>query len=288
MQPTASLVSTIVRGPKLLCLLPMPAAAVLALGWGARSDLPWVLVWCAALLACLVALGAAWRGGLGLWEALMAQAGALAAATGALALPSWHYLAKPAAMVFAITAVAADASRTRESGRFVLNPLHAWLLLALGASLAGDVFLMLPERFIPGLVSFLLAHLAYLALFRLGSRWLAQRAALAATLVLGAGVYAFLWQGGLPPELRLPVAVYVLAIALMAAQAWARWQTLRGPAPLCVALGACCFMFSDTLLATDLFVQPLPWAPLWVLASYYVAQLLIVAGVLRSAEQAGA
>ncbi|WP_255437798.1 lysoplasmalogenase [Comamonas flocculans] len=274
------------RGPKLLGLLPMPAAAALALAWGTRGDLPWWLIWCAALLACLVALGAAWHGGLGLWEALMAQAGAMATATGALALPSWHCLAKPAAMVFAIAAVAAGASGTRGNGRFSFKPLHAWLLLALGASLAGDVFLMLPDRFIPGLVSFLLAHLAYIALFRRGSRWLAQRAALAATLALGAGMYAFLWRGGLPPELRLPVAVYVLAIVLMAAQAWARWQALRGPAPLCVALGACCFMLSDALLATSRFVQPLPWAPLWVLSSYYAAQLLIVAGVLRSADRA--
>jgi uncharacterized membrane protein YhhN len=113
--------------------------------------------------------------------------------------------------------------------------------------------------------------------------WLGQRRALLATLALGAAMYAFLWQGGLPAALRLPVAAYVLVIALMAAQAWARQAALPGRPALLVALGACCFMLSDSLLATNRFVQPLPMAQLWVLASYYAAQVLIVVGVLRGA-----
>ncbi|HNK54405.1 MAG TPA: lysoplasmalogenase family protein, partial [Ottowia sp.] len=43
------------------------------------------------------------------------------------------------------------------------------------------------------------------------------------------------------------------------------------------ALGAGLFMLSDSLLATNRFVQPLPLAPLWVLGSYFIAQLLIAA-----------
>ncbi|NIW49240.1 MAG: lysoplasmalogenase, partial [Gammaproteobacteria bacterium] len=38
-----------------------------------------------------------------------------------------------------------------------------YFLIGLALSLAGDIFLMLPdEKFIAGLVSFLLAHLAYI------------------------------------------------------------------------------------------------------------------------------
>jgi uncharacterized membrane protein YhhN len=43
-------------------------------------------------------------------------------------------------------------------------------------------------------------------------------------------------------------------------------------------------MLSDTLLALDKFVSPLPYAGLWVLASYYLAQGLIVRGVSRTFE----
>ena len=61
---------------------------------------------------------------------------------------------------------------------------------------------------------------------------------------------------------------------LMAAQALGSGQRM-------VAAGALCFMLSDALLATNRFVQPLPLAQFWVLATYYVAQLLIVGGWLR-------
>ena len=43
-------------------------------------------------------------------------------------------------------------------------------------------------------------------------------------------------------------------------------------------LGNSVFMLSDTLLALDKFVSPLPYAGLWVLASYYVAQGLMYGG----------
>jgi hypothetical protein len=39
---------------------------------------------------------------------------------------------------------------------------------------------------------------------------------------------------------------------------------------------------SDTLLAVDKFVSPLPVAGLWVLATYYLAQGFIVQGRLSS------
>lgn len=232
-------------------------------------------IWLGTLLACLWALLAAQRGRIGVWEALLLQAGALATATSALGLREWHLLAKPAAMVFALAAVAAAA-------RVGAQPRAGLLLLAaaLLASLAGDVFLMLRGLFLPGLVSFLLAHLFYIALFRRGVPWFGHRDALLATLIAGAAMYAVLWTGGLPEALRLPVAAYVLVIALMTAQAWARYHVLGDGAALLVALGACSFMASDALLALNRFVTPLPWASLWVLATYYAAQGLIVHGML--------
>ncbi len=246
-----------------------------------------VIAW-TTVLACLLAGVAALRSRASPALACMLQAGALATASSALGLQQWHLIFKPLAMLCAMAAVAL-AMRRAGTG---LARSSCWLLLAaLAASLAGDVFLMLDGLFIPGLLGFLLAHLCYLALFKRGQRWFAHRSALALVLVLGAAMYAFLWQGGLPAQLRLPVAAYVLVIALMAAQAWGRWheagRTDR-PAALLVALGACSFMLSDALLATNYFVQPLPWAQLWVLASYYLAQALIVTGLLCAAPQTAA
>jgi alkylglycerol monooxygenase len=75
-------------------------------------------------------------------------------------------------------------------------------------------------------------------------------------------------------------------IALMAAQAIGRAGVLRDRASVAVAAGAALFMVSDSLLATNRFALPLPLAQLWVLATYYAAQILIARHALASAPGA--
>ena len=255
-------------------------AGVAAFLWQADSaPLAHNALWFGVLLASQWALGAVLQGRIGMLMALMLQSAALATATSALGFTQWHWLFKPLTMVIALVLVATCAYSSSARGQF--HPKNQWLLIAaLVGSLAGDVFLMFGGYFIAGLVSFLVAHLFYVALFKHGQRWFAHRGALVATLGIGAAMYAFLWIGGLPTALRVPVAAYVLVIALMAAQAIGRATVLRDMPSLLVAAGAGFFMLSDSLLATHRFVQPLPMAQAGVLATYYAAQILIVHGWL--------
>lgn len=151
-------------------------------------------------------------------------------------------------------------------------------MVALVFSLIGDVFLMLPGNyFIPGLASFLVAHLFYIALFRQGQAWFPSKKALASVLAVGASMYAVIWGGLGDPILKGAVAAYVCVIALMAAQAIGRaTASPRDGGASWVALGACIFMVSDSLIAINKFVTPVPLSSLWILATYYVAQMLIV------------
>ena len=151
---------------------------------------------------------------------------------------------------------------------------HGLLIAALLASLIGDVALMFERGFLPGLVAFLLAHLAYLVLLRRDVGWLPDRAWLAAAAAFGAVMLAVLWRA-LPAGLHLPVIVYVAAISTMGAQALGRARVRGDAASAAVAAGALLFMASDTLLALNRFVAPLPAAPLLVLSTYFTAQLLI-------------
>lgn len=227
-------------------------------------------IWLGVLTTGLWAVGAALQGRLGLTEVLLIEAAALATATSALGLVELHRVFKPLALCIALVFVATRARQIRANGRFDLL-----LLVGLAFSLAGDVFLMFPGLFIPGLLSFLVAHLFYIALFKTDQPWFPSRRALAATLGIGALMYAFLFNG-LNPVLRVAVAAYVVVIALMAAQAIGRATVLRDKASLGVAIGAGFFMLSDALLATNRFATPLAMAPLWVLSTYYLAQVLIV------------
>ncbi len=141
---------------------------------------------------------------------------------------------------------------------------------------------MLEGFFIPGLVAFLLAHLAYLVLFRQDAPVFASRPAWVACAVIGAAFYVFLWSNGLPEALRLPVAVYIVAIVAMGSVALGRAVLLADAPSRLVAAGAMCFMVSDATLAINRFVVPVPHDPVWVLGTYYAAQCLIVMGLLRS------
>ena len=228
------------------------------------------LAWAAALLAVLWAQGALLQGRLGVGEVLMVGSATLATLGAAEGWIELHRVFKPLTMLVAIGLVLRSDVRGK-----------GWLLAALTGSLAGDAFLMFEGFFIPGLASFLFAHIAYTLRFRLDAPWLPDRRAALAVGAVGVVMYGVLWSGGLPEGLRVPVAAYVLAIALMASQALGR-ATLRGdPGSRRVAAGALCFLLSDALLAIDRFVSPLAWSALGVLATYYIAQYLIVTGLLR-------
>jgi uncharacterized membrane protein YhhN len=155
-----------------------------------------------------------------------------------------------------------------------------WVLLGLVLSLCGDVALLWPERgFLPGLVSFLLAHLAYLgACTRDGVRLAARPLPF---VFYGALAALILWQlwPGVPAGLRLPVLAYVACLASMAAQAAVVGLQSRGTpcqrGGAVLAIGGALFLCSDALLATNRFAAPLPLSGLWILLSYWLAQWCI-------------
>ena len=265
--------------------------AVLTLLWHADA-MPFTdaAIWTAAITTGMWALGAAMQGRLSPWLAVAAQLAALSTVTALMGLVSWHYFFKPATMLFAIIFVALYAYFTRpESLTGLKIRSYALLICALIFSALGDVLLMLPGNFfIPGLLAFLLAHLAYIALFRHETRtapWFPNRAALACTLLAGGAMFTYVAPGLQDPVLKAAVAVYALVISLMAAQAIGRASVLGSLESLWVAIGAGCFMLSDSLIAINKFVQPIPLSPLWVLTTYYLAQMLIVANVLASAPR---
>jgi sterol desaturase/sphingolipid hydroxylase (fatty acid hydroxylase superfamily)/uncharacterized membrane protein YhhN len=248
--------------------------AVLFLWNADRLPLSQSVVWLATVTAGLWALGAVMQGRIGITESLLVEAAALATATAATGQADLHHVFKPLAMLLAMAFV------WQRGGT-------SWLLLAgLGCSLVGDVLLMLPGLFIPGLLAFLAAHLCYIALFHLDAPWFASRRALAATLGAAALMYAVLFPH-LGPVLKVAVAAYAVVIAVMAAQAIGRATVLRDAGSVGVAVGAVFFMASDATLAINRFAVPLPMAQFAVLATYYVAQILIAHNAVRPPALSG-
>jgi alkylglycerol monooxygenase len=137
-----------------------------------RLPLAQAALWFSALTAGLWAVGAVTQGRITVLEALLIQAAALATATSAAGLPDLYRVIKPLPMLIAIFLVAtydplALGNGLKDSNVPSIAPSgRLWLLAALAGSLAGDVFLLFPGYFVPGLAAFLLAHVAYLLLLR--------------------------------------------------------------------------------------------------------------------------
>ena len=228
-------------------------------------------IWVAAIASGMWALGLFMQGRLSVLEVLLLESAALATLS-AIGYLELHTVLKPMPMSIAIIFVATRALSTGAIGRF-----DAYLIAALVFSLGGDVFLMLPgDYFIPGLASFLVAHLFYIALFRQGQPWFPSRRALAVVLAFGAGMYAMLWSSLTDPVLAAAVGAYVTVISLMTAQAIGRAQVRGDAASRWVAVGACVFMLSDSLIAINKFLTPVPLSSFWILVTYFAAQMLIV------------
>ncbi|KAF1066361.1 MAG: putative membrane protein [Pseudomonas citronellolis] len=155
-----------------------------------------------------------------------------------------------------------------------------WVRLGLLASAVGDALLEWPfQAFVPGLLAFLLAHLAYLAAYLSDSRRPAWPALGLCALYAG-GLFSLLAHHGLGP-LTLPVALYSLAISAMLWRALARLglSSVNTQSARLAALGAVLFVGSDSLIGISRFVTPFTGAGYLVMLSYWAGQAAIARSV---------
>jgi len=152
------------------------------------------------------------------------------------------------------------------------------VVLALLFCLAGDIFLMLPQdRFIPGLVSFLIAHLLYIGAFVSRAGFHLTPIVFAPFLIFAGSMLIILWPH--LAQMKVPVTIYLIVILMMGWQAAEQWNYLQSRSAAIAALGAISFMISDSLLALDRFRAPFFSARGMVLGSYFLAQWLIALSV---------
>ena len=183
----------------------------------------------------------------------------------------WAYLLKPLTMGWVF--LLALAGTLKSPGTY-----GVLILVGLVFSAVGDALLMLErDRFLAGLAAFLAAHIFYVVAFvHEAPVWGPIYAVLPFAFVL-IGMLQLLWPHA--GTMRLPVSLYALVITTMAWRAWARWATLGSTGALLAAIGAVLFVASDSFLAYNRFVRPLPAAPAWVLSTYFCAQWLIALSV---------
>ncbi len=206
-----------------------------------------------------------------MWVWLAISLSALLHITAAYHGPKWqYYFFKPFTMVLLLLLA-------WQTG--LESVYHQAIFIGLVLSVVGDVFLMWPkDRFIFGLGSFLLAHIAYSLAFwsQLDGNmvwWLPA-------MLVGGGIIVFLLLLPSLGALIAPVAIYIAIIVQMTWAAGEFWLTAGSTAGLLAFIGALVFIVSDTVLAVDRFRGPFKPSTTVIMSSYYLAQSLFVATLL--------
>ena len=185
--------------------------------------------------------------------------------------PILIYVFKPLTMVF-IIAIAFIGLRQNRS-------FYASIILTgLVFSLAGDIFLMLPSnRFIQGLISFLIGHLFYILAFSRGMRLRLKSFSWLPFLIYGVLISWYM----LPSlkEMTIPVLIYIFIILVMGWRAYERWLQTKSRGSGLAFFGAILFIISDSALGINRFSLPFELSAFIILSAYFSAQWFIALSV---------
>lgn len=180
-----------------------------------------------------------------------------------------EYVCKPLTMV-ALVSVALALDPSSDAARWLL-------VVGLLLSMAGDIFLMLPaDLFVPGLASFLLAHIFYvvaLAALGVGVGGLVTGVVVAVVAAALIGRRIVSGAAATDAALRIPVIAYMTAISAMVTFAF-------GTGVLFAIGGALLFFVSDAVLGWTRFVRQFPRSRLLVIISYHLGQMGLVLALI--------
>jgi uncharacterized membrane protein YhhN len=198
--------------------------------------------------------------------------------------PVLHSICKPALMITLGLYYGA-------SQRLQQVPLSGVVVLAIIFSCAGDILLMFqqndPMFFMFGLGAFLLAHVFYIFAYKQHQQGDSSHALIGLQKVrfgfpivfAGIGLVTILY--GNLEALKIPVIIYAATITFMTLTALYRFGRTGASSFAMVFGGAILFMISDSLIAINKFMEPLPLAGFWIMTTYISAQFLIVKGLLK-------
>lgn len=160
------------------------------------------------------------------------------------------------------------------------SKMRTLCITALSFSALGDVLLALEfeHNFIAGLGSFLVAHVFYIIILGHHLNRIFQKLKLL-ICVLVAIFLAVMASFVLPDDstLRAAVLIYMGVITVMCwSSIWSgqkdRWLQISG---------GLIFAISDSIIAWDAFRSSIPYASIWIMATYYSAQAMLFYGICQ-------
>ncbi|MCB0508213.1 MAG: lysoplasmalogenase [Bacteroidetes bacterium] len=217
----------------------------------------------------------------------------------------WKFVIYAIIGILNIISIATGYSALNYVTKVLLMPCLMWIVptknkadiviyFALFFSWLGDIFLMFPRvhysetmrliLFLSGLISFLITHILYIFYFinehkpALKAGIMVQKPYLFVPFVL----YLLAFISYLFPHLgalKIPIVIYGLCIVAMSVAALNRKGFIPNKSFYFVFCGSLLFIASDTILASEIFIQKMEWQRIAIMATYILAQALIVKGI---------
>lgn len=173
-----------------------------------------------------------------------------------------------------------------------LPALKHLITAALFFSWLGDVLLLIDKGlysfFIYGLMSFLLAHILYIIYFWQIAKFNLTKIKLKPAIILIVLFYASVFYLLISPflsDLQIPVLFYCLIISAMLIASFHAFDLEKQKFGKICVTGTLLFALSDSLLAVNRFVMPLPLGSVLIISTYSIGQLLIAEGALRNLRE---
>ena len=164
----------------------------------------------------------------------------------------------------------------------LLDRKNLIFLGAIVASFLGDVILLFEGEvaFLIGVAAFFIAQLMYAWVFAQEGSWRVFREIGVIFIIgYGIGLMHFLWP--FLDFMRIPISIYASAITIMGICALSRKPNVSRKSFGWVVIGAFFFIISDSLIAINRFAFDIPLRQFTVMATYMLAQYLIVLGYIR-------
>ena len=160
------------------------------------------------------------------------------------------------------------------SGNIRLLGIMAIVLCACGDVLLTQSF---DHSFVYGLGAFVVGHIFYsVAFLQFANKQFFTAKIIMAIILLCTTIGLAMIILPATESLLIPVSTYVgiiTSMVVIAVFAWSKSMVHIG--------GAIMFMISDTILAWNMFLDPLPFAVIGIMLTYYIAQFCMVAGLIK-------
>jgi uncharacterized membrane protein YhhN len=164
----------------------------------------------------------------------------------------------------------------------ILKPIPIWCialycfnqnkyLLSIGLIFGsiGDILLTNSEEifFILGLGSFLIGHIFYIIYFIKNYQYNLKGLILSIFIIIASIGLSFMLIPALSKNFLLPVLIYIITITIMTIS-----TTFYKNFNFIVITGAILFLISDTIIAWNKFIHPIPHSHLYIMILYYLGQ----------------